>query len=949
MLQGERLKIFVSSTVDELKDARAVAKKAIEDFQFNPLMCENWGATTESARSTYLKKVNSSDIYIGIFWKNYSKATEEEYREAKKLGKDILIYIKKEANEYRNEDLRKLLLEVKDLENGHIYYEYDTVIDLKEKIKDNISEVVSRRERQPNKFITYDNLVDFCNKQIKTNIDYIRGTCEEKKYKKYISDLYVERGELEEKFKEFLKSDKNCAVAVGEAGVGKTNLVCHLSEKYVTKMPVLFYDANNFSYVNKTIEDEILDDFNSEFDLHLTFSNLIHNVNKLLYERQTKIVIFIDAINECLWPDILKVDLTRTVQKNKTIKFFISCRDIDWDFFSNKNDKLMQNTFYNENDKNAKMYPEKRILWFQKFTETEFIKSWEKYKEVYGLKGELTKEVKDICMHPIMLRFLAEAFEGEYVPKDIRRKQIFDKYWERKLIQTGKRFKAEEQIFKIVSAFKERKVGELPESEIYEILGETTDEQNSTITKILSEDLVSFKDKENIIFQTKINRVGDRAIGFTYEAFFEYVLARYILYREWKYKNRAEKLEAFNYLVKNTDEFKYLKGTIAFLILLSEGTENNIQLDMLEILHVFKSKWIDLIDITLKFENKISIKDALFLLWNKAGYLESRSAYALGQIMFDKKCEKLKEDIIQRISTVDDDCGRDIFLAVILKSEELSQDVFNTFEDLTMCSNKFIADIPLHMYRLLAESHPELVPLNKLERYFDTNDLYTKELVKQVLKALITSKISQKLINPYIKESVVEPVETYDKFNSAISKICATMRMQRSIKERALSICLKIIKEVSLNEIKHEEIIGVSIYISCQQCRIPRDIEEISEVIGIDKKNIYRLLKFLNKEFQFPKNTIDARIWAQYMCIQLNLDSLVYDKTNEILKGYDVQIGETIINQKGLAAGAVYIGTILEGDRRTQKEVANAARISVSTVYKYYRLLAEKVDIEIIL
>jgi transcription initiation factor TFIIB len=85
------------------------------------------------------------------------------------------------------------------------------------------------------------------------------------------------------------------------------------------------------------------------------------------------------------------------------------------------------------------------------------------------------------------------------------------------------------------------------------------------------------------------------------------------------------------------------------------------------------------------------------------------------------------------------------------------------------------------------------------------------------------------------------------------------------------------------------------------------------------------------------------------MCIQLNLDSLVYDKTNEILKGYDVQIGETIINQKGLAAGAVYIGTILEGDRRTQKEVANAARISVSTVYKYYRLLAEKVDIEIIL
>ena len=953
MSQDERLQVFVSSTVEELKDARAIAREAINDFQFSPLMCEDWGASTESSRKTYLKEIKNSDVYIGIFWKNYSEPTVEEYREAIRLGKEILLYVKKEENELRNNNLKEFLTNIKNLDSGHIYYEYDTVVDLKSRIKDNISRIVSKKKDIfLKKLFNYDNLMNFCKKQIKSNMDYLKGTYEEDKHKKYILDLYVERDELEGNFKIFLDSYENCAVVVGEAGIGKTNLFCHLPEKFVNMMPVLFYDAKSFSYINKTIEDEILDDFNREFNTQLTFSELVNSIDKILNEKQTKIVIFIDAINECLRPDALKVDLAKIVQKNKKIKFFISCRDIDWNFFSNNNDELLQNLFYHKNEKYPKPPPRERVLWFNKFTEKEFINSWKKYKEVYNLDGELTEEVKNICMHPIMLRFLAEAYEGEQLPKDIRRKQIFDKYWERKLLQTGRRFKAEEQIFKIISALKERNVTELPETEVYRILGETTDEQNSTVTKILSEDLITFRDKENIILQLRLDKVGERVIGFTYEAFFEYVLARYILYTEWKYKNGAEKLEAFDYLVKNIDKFKSLKGASAFLILLEESTKNNIQFEMIEILNNSKIFSItNIVDLILKFENEINIKDALLLLWNKDEYSNYRIAVALSQIIFNNKSENLKWDIFQRISTDDNDCSRDVFLTTLLYNGHFNskENALMLLENLTQFSNKYTNDMPLHAYRLLAKSDPNIVPLNILEKYTKKDDMYTIELIKQVLQELIESKrhLNMDMIGILMKKSMIgESVKNYNHFNTAINKICASMHLQRSVKEHALSVCLNVEKNDLLNKNKYKEILAVSVYIACQIFCIPRNINEIAELIGVDNKKVNKLFKIFMETLQLQERVISSNNWAQYFCVQLNLYGDILEKSIQILTLFGEK---TAINRKGYAAAAVYIASILCGDRRTQKEIGSVARISTPTISKYYKELAQEVDIEIIL
>ena len=53
--------------------------------------------------------------------------------------------------------------------------------------------------------------------------------------------------------------------------------------------------------------------------------------------------------------------------------------------------------------------------------------------------------------------------------------------------------------------------------------------------------------------------------------------------------------------------------------------------------------------------------------------------------------------------------------------------------------------------------------------------------------------------------------------------------------------------------------------------------------------------------------------------------------------------------QTGVAAASIYIASILCGERRTQREVADVAGVTEVTIRNRYKELAERLDIDIIL
>jgi predicted ATPase len=66
----QRLRVFVSSTLDELAAERAAARAAIEQLQLAPVMFES-GARPHPAQSVYRAYLEQCDVFVGIYWQRY--------------------------------------------------------------------------------------------------------------------------------------------------------------------------------------------------------------------------------------------------------------------------------------------------------------------------------------------------------------------------------------------------------------------------------------------------------------------------------------------------------------------------------------------------------------------------------------------------------------------------------------------------------------------------------------------------------------------------------------------------------------------------------------------------------------------------------------------------------------------------------------------------------------
>jgi len=66
----QRLRVFISSTLEELANERLAAKKAITNLHLTPVMFE-LGARPHPPRDVYSAYLNQSHIFIGIYGERY--------------------------------------------------------------------------------------------------------------------------------------------------------------------------------------------------------------------------------------------------------------------------------------------------------------------------------------------------------------------------------------------------------------------------------------------------------------------------------------------------------------------------------------------------------------------------------------------------------------------------------------------------------------------------------------------------------------------------------------------------------------------------------------------------------------------------------------------------------------------------------------------------------------
>jgi predicted ATPase len=141
----QRLRVFVSSTLQELASERQAARAAVEQLRLAPVMFE-LGARPHPAQELYRSYLEQSHIFIGIYWQKYGwvapemtiSGLEDEYELAG--SKPKLIYIKSPAPD-RESRLTEMLNRIK---GDNLSYKYFTTdAELREAIENDLAMVLS--------------------------------------------------------------------------------------------------------------------------------------------------------------------------------------------------------------------------------------------------------------------------------------------------------------------------------------------------------------------------------------------------------------------------------------------------------------------------------------------------------------------------------------------------------------------------------------------------------------------------------------------------------------------------------------------------------------------------------------------------------------------------------------------------------------------------------------
>jgi len=182
---------------------------------------------------------------------------------------------------------------------------------------------------------------------------------------------------------------------------------------------------------------------------------------------------------------------------------------------------------------------------------------------------------------------------------------------------------------------------------------------------------------------------------------------------------------------------------------------------------------------------------------------------------------------------------------------------------------------------------------------------------------------------------------------SELDRIASYLGLPDNMRESAALLYRRCIKAELIRGRLIESVVAAVIYATCRINGIPRTLDEVAKISGIEKKEIGRAYRFVRRELDLDVPLTDPGQYVPKFTAALKLSGQVQEKAIQLLKK---SIKKGLISGRGptgVAAAAVYIASAIYGERRTQKEVADVAGVTEVTIRNRYRELKKELGLKV--
>lgn len=180
-----------------------------------------------------------------------------------------------------------------------------------------------------------------------------------------------------------------------------------------------------------------------------------------------------------------------------------------------------------------------------------------------------------------------------------------------------------------------------------------------------------------------------------------------------------------------------------------------------------------------------------------------------------------------------------------------------------------------------------------------------------------------------------------------LNRVASHLGLQEVIRESAALLYRKCVEKGLIRGRQIESVVSAVIYAVCRQYGVPRTLDEISAIAEIPKKEIGRTFRLISQELNLKIPLTNPQFYITRFVTALKLSGETQKKAQEIL---EQAIAKGLVSGRGpmgVAAAAVYIASVLVGERRTQKEVADVAGVTEVTIRNRYRELKKALALKV--
>ncbi|EGG41564.1 transcription initiation factor TFIIB [Candidatus Nitrosarchaeum limnium SFB1] len=196
------------------------------------------------------------------------------------------------------------------------------------------------------------------------------------------------------------------------------------------------------------------------------------------------------------------------------------------------------------------------------------------------------------------------------------------------------------------------------------------------------------------------------------------------------------------------------------------------------------------------------------------------------------------------------------------------------------------------------------------------------------------------------RSQVHEPVDrNFRQAFSELDRLKTKLALSDTVIEKTAYIYRKALDKGLVRGRSIPGLIAASLYAACRNTETPRTLSDVANSINIKRKDIARCYRLLLRELDLKMPVVNPVKCISRISSNAGLSEKTKRKAIEILDQaakIELSAGK---DPMGLAAAALYLSCVKNGEDKTQKDIAVAAGVTEVTIRNRYKGLKEALEL----